>query len=1088
MKKVLCILLMLCFLVSIAPELAQAAESVNRYSVLVLDVSGSMRGTPMEAAKKAAIRFCEQVLLSKGNNKVAVISFTYSSYVACDFTENLQELEAAINSLYAYGGTSQYTALTAASKLFENTELEKDAIRNILLMSDGLPEGGTSSSGTHYTHEQYPYNYHYANAAYDVAVEMHKNYNIYTLGFFHSSEENDLVFGRRFMNDLQNKGYYEVTDPEELVFEFDSIADIITDEDTNGGKTITGTFRYASSFHKSQDSTTSYNYNDSFFGRNNLKYDPQLSTMSLCLAMSTFASKETNIWSDKAKNAEALLIDELGFNDFGQSDDWNQAPTMHSIGAVAAWKKVGNATLIALALRGGGYGSEWGGNFYMGDLGNHEGFVQAREKAVQFLNKYLHEHQDKISGRIKLWLVGYSRSAAVANLLAADLNVVNRVPSFVGLAHRDIYCYTFETPQGAIVDNASYGDHGNIHNVINKTDLVPFVAPRLWQFTHFNVANNHILPYIVTSDYQDKKSKMLKEYKEIIADASIGSDDKSQKKVPYKVLEDTRRIDIEFDTWTVDLFGQPIVKITIPSLEDREPYDLVLRRLVDELAYYIGTRSNYASKIQTDLTMTLDVFMGPERNEKIDLFFDHLVLQLLDNNFEGVRNVLAPFANVDLGLQAREAMALARLMEYSNRAAQAIGMQDPLSTLGELGKVLLKLLLNEDRTLLKLLDNAMLRDKPTTDRIFQPHYPEVTLAWLKAEEESSKTSPTPGTVRIIRINCPVDLRVYNSEGRIVASMIEGKVSIADISIGLGTNEQGEKVIHLPADAHYTVNITATDTGIVNYSVNEYSEARNSYTRIVSYFDVPIQKGDLLRGIVPQIGAAELMGTQSNGSSVVYQLLSSRGAVLLPNSVLSGDQIRYFEVSAENNNSGGAVFGGGLYLQDRFAALKAYPVSSGEFLGWYENDQLLSQEETYRFPVNSNRHIVGRFKPVTYHKVTFHAKEGGRVINVDGQYPAGTEVMIACEAEQGYIFSHWETYSGGTLNNAKVTSTSYIMPDNETVVTAVFTVDPATQPPLTGDKTPLGSFLMMIALTALGLSLTSRFLIKGRQRNKATKVQ
>lgn len=1088
MKRFACAFIVLCLLISLVPNQVQAEESVYRYSVLVLDVSGSMYGEPMEAAKKAAIHFSEQVLKAKGNNKVAVIAFTYEAVGACDFTDSLQDLTEAINGLDAYGGTSQYTALTAARELFERTELEEGAIKNILLMSDGLPQGGTASDGTHYTHEQYPYNYMYANAAYEVAVQMHKDYNIYTLGFFHSSTGNDLVFGRRFMDDLQNKGYYEVIDPDELAFEFSNIADEISDKDTSGGKLITGTFKYRGSFHQSRDSKTSYSYSDSYFTRNNTEYHPQLSTMSLSLAMATFASHETAVWRDKTKNAKALLIDELGFNDFGQSDDWNQAPTMHSIGAVAAWKKVDDATLVALSLRGGGYGAEWGGNFYIENTGNHQGFERARKKASWFLSEYLQEHKGKINGRIKLWLVGYSRSAAVANLLAGDLNENVRMPSFVSLAHNDIYCYTFATPQGALVSNTWKNvNHRNIHNVVNKTDPVPLVAPAYWRFTHFNGPNNHKLPYVTEKDYQAKRTRMLAEYKKIVADASIARDKKSRQKVDYKVLDNTRRFKLQVNTKRVDIFGYAVPKyeIGLLSTEGSQPYYVVLTDLVDEMAAnLIKSRSVYVSKLQNDLTMTMEAVMGEELNERFRLYLDYLLMELMDNYMEGVRHVIAPvFTPWLITPKSKIAKATERLLEISNRAAQKMGMQDPLATMGELSKVTLELLISSNYNLLKVLDNAYVREKPTTGRIFQPHYPEVTLAWLKAEVTTDETSPTPGARRIIRINCPVDLRVYDAEGTIIASMINEQVNGSDISVALGTNEQGEKVIHLPADAGYTVNITATAMGTMNYVVNEYSEALNAYTRVVSYFDVPIQTGDLLRGIVPQIGAAELMGTQINGSSVDYQLISSSGAPLRANSMLSGEQIRYYEVTAESDNTGGIVLGGGRHLQDSFVELNAYPVSSGEFLGWYDNNQLLSRDETYRFRVKANKHIVGRFKSVMYHKVTFLATEGGKILNVDGQYPLGTEVMIACEASPGFVFSHWQTYSGGTLKNEKAMSTSYIMPDNDTAVTAVFMVDPSTHPPLTGDETPLGLYKTMMILAVAGFAVTSVLLVKRPKRRK-----
>ena len=77
--------------------------------------------------------------------------------------------------------------------------------------------------------------------------------------------------------------------------------------------------------------------------------------------------------------------------------------------------------LIVIAVRGGGYEKEWAGNFAItGQDDHHDGFDIASSKVKTALFMYM--NNQKIFGNVKIWITGYSRAAAVANLVAADLD------------------------------------------------------------------------------------------------------------------------------------------------------------------------------------------------------------------------------------------------------------------------------------------------------------------------------------------------------------------------------------------------------------------------------------------------------------------------------------------------------------------------------------------------------------------------------------------------------------------------------------------------------------------------------------------
>ena len=197
----------------------------SRDTVLVLDASGSMRGTPISELKKAALNFCSSVLQTAENNRVAIVRFSNYGEKICDFTNDKTLLENAIQNLSASGSTNTTDAMKVAYRMIETSSAD---IKNIVLMADGQTECGESSNSGPYTSGPY---YSYANALYQAVIPMHDACNIYTMGFFHSFSSSKREFFSKVLSDIQNAGYYEVEDSEDLNFIFGEVADEISNED-----------------------------------------------------------------------------------------------------------------------------------------------------------------------------------------------------------------------------------------------------------------------------------------------------------------------------------------------------------------------------------------------------------------------------------------------------------------------------------------------------------------------------------------------------------------------------------------------------------------------------------------------------------------------------------------------------------------------------------------------------------------------------------------------------------------------------------------------------------------------------------------
>ena len=1048
-KSFICVLVIISLILMMTPivnaETQGKSFSTARYSVLVLDTSGSMRNTPILRTKQAAVNFCKQIMVAEGDNYVAIVSLNTLGNIICDFTNDISTLNNKINSLNANGSTNHEDALAVADQLLEKVSVP-GAIKNIVLMSDGLPENGNKSYNGPYTSSDYSNGYYYANAAYDKAHELKEKYYIYALGFFHSLSGNNLTFARRFMNDLQNAGYYEVTNPDELDFQFGKIAGNILKK--------TGQFKFAGMLVQTHDAEATYHYDDGYFLEDSTIYNNQLSTMSLCLELATWSSYDTSIWKHKSKNARELLTGEvltaggsysketegIGFKDFAQNDYWNNRPTRNSIGVVAANKKITDVrdnnkeyTLIALAVRGGGYASEWASNFNTGNVGTHAGFTEARDNVLKFLKKYIEDYS--ITGDIKLWVVGYSRGGATANMVGGALNDEYVLPN-VSLKQKDLFVYTFEAPQGALESNlaASHGDYSNIHNVVNLNDVVPLVAPQQWGFARYNYDNDYILPSSKLSDsvFNAKAEAMKKEYYSLEGARAVG----------YKVVEFSEKENLKIDRSKILPFGDPLFWWEESKVPQRE----ILIDTIDFLVYDVmGSRTNYNNNFQSGVMEIFDVLNnGSGKMEKfMDEFSEQLTAKMI---LEILRPIFSinPFYKFEDRREDVKKNVSDFVIEVVDKAD--IDVSDLfINSLTDVvfnvfGQVINEVWNNNTDSvnlLIKLVDLVQ------SDSLAQGHYPEVCLAWLMSQDpnynKNVSYTKVPSTTRIIYINCPVDVNVYDSNNTLVASIIDDVPQDVGSSIVCFINENGEKVIYLPANEDYRINIQATDDGEMSYSLREYNLLQGSVSRLLNYYNIPIIKGDTFTGVVDSFSDAEIETGALDGSSVEYKLLDSSSNEVSGREEISGADIghNYFKVTVAADNDSGYVDGTGTFLKGNFAKVEAMPLSGSSFLGWYEDDELVSKDDVYRFPVKEDINLVAKFEHVEKYPLKLNANVGGKITSVDGYYTVGTKIAVVAEADDGYVFKNWTSSNGGIFEDENSATTTFTVPDNETTLTANF---------------------------------------------------
>ncbi|HRL13365.1 MAG TPA: VWA domain-containing protein, partial [Aggregatilineales bacterium] len=89
-------------------------DNLHFSSVLVIDTSSSMAGTPIERAREAAIAYVNAL---RDDDPVAVITFSNDAVTLRDFTTDKADLVAAISALRFGGETALYDAAVAGVEL-----------------------------------------------------------------------------------------------------------------------------------------------------------------------------------------------------------------------------------------------------------------------------------------------------------------------------------------------------------------------------------------------------------------------------------------------------------------------------------------------------------------------------------------------------------------------------------------------------------------------------------------------------------------------------------------------------------------------------------------------------------------------------------------------------------------------------------------------------------------------------------------------------------------------------------------------------------------------------------------------------------
>ncbi len=577
-----------------------------------------------------------------------------------------------------------------------------------------------------------------------------------------------------------------------------------------------------------------YIFKSEYFSCNtDFKYD--LASMSLVLALSAFSYfpagvkpgtgdyykyQDDNVrylLTGQASDPQYVKYDELKplhFLQYTSCNYYHEPSQCDSMAVSFAFKPIqfsGDKTSLVLAVcvRGGGYQREWGGNFTMAPNNNnyHHGFDLSSDIVVGELTKYLNTNSRLLSGKdIKLWIVGYSRGAATANLAAGkivdilnDEHSKNFIKPLIKTAS-NVFAYTFETPAGVQrTRTISPKDprYNVIHNIINFNDFVTKVAPKDWEFTRFGTDEG--LPSRVTTKFYDRYLKRMRQ---------------CMKK--YMQIEHPK----EF--YVIDKFEEYL------SGKNR-PMSIFLDDLFRNIATEVFTLPEYHADFQPHIR-SLVSFLCDERNSDA---VKHLFTM---ETLEKLARELMKSPDPEKFVERVTKIVIESFKKYPpfETYTEACVKGIVFAVIKMLSKVIFTFGVN---TLLTLIFNASC--------IVQGHFTAVCLAWLMsldetnypvAAESGEEQEPNieeffnDGTYRVIIIKAPTNVMVTDSNGVKVIEVIGAEITphLNDIVIEdetyLGVTacsvNEGETILYLPPNETYTITMSATANGILSFTATE----------------------------------------------------------------------------------------------------------------------------------------------------------------------------------------------------------------------------------------------------------------------------
>ncbi|MEE1297048.1 MAG: hypothetical protein UHD09_09575 [Bifidobacterium sp.] len=266
-----------------------------------------------------------------------------------------------------------------------------------------------------------------------------------------------------------------------------------------------------------------------WFFRPTDEYNPYMAWSAMAICLSGYKNLPSNQYRYIRKSFEALGCEDIDVTSYYHLNDENRIGYERNVDQVSyafGHRQVRDAdgterTLVVMMLRGTSDTAEWLSNSEVADsisdgdystFTNLEGFWNTAEKAKRDLGTYLAAHHLDLSdaSQARLWVIGHSRGASIANALAA---MIDEEGTF-GVSRDRLYVYTFASSRVTMRKDFDGPQFANILNVINPEDYIPRLPPSGWGIRRYG--RDLYLPSIATryADWRTYRQAFLNTFKD----------------------------------------------------------------------------------------------------------------------------------------------------------------------------------------------------------------------------------------------------------------------------------------------------------------------------------------------------------------------------------------------------------------------------------------------------------------------------------------------------------------------------------------------------------------------------------------------
>lgn len=147
---------------------------------------------------------------------------------------------------------------------------------------------------------------------------------------------------------------------------------------------------------------------------------------------------------------------------------------------------------------------------------DHRGYFNASSEICHVLDGWIADSHRR-GAEVSVLVVGHSRGGAIANLVASELNdQVARAgvrPDGIGALREvsAVYAYTFAAPATTMRPDARDVRYGNIFNIVNPSDIMPYMPLHAWGFERYGV--DLLLPAVDDAGFDARYQVMQRAYK-----------------------------------------------------------------------------------------------------------------------------------------------------------------------------------------------------------------------------------------------------------------------------------------------------------------------------------------------------------------------------------------------------------------------------------------------------------------------------------------------------------------------------------------------------------------------------------------------